>query len=59
MTGICWWLVDRLRERWRPMNGTRCTGIFAESGETGGRALHGVFGLVVGRQAALWKNRRP
>jgi hypothetical protein len=34
-------------------------GDFAESGESGGRALRGILGLVVRRQAALWKDWRP
>src|SRR5205823_12219606 len=34
-------------------------GDFAESGETGGQALHDVLGLVVRRQAALWQGWRP
>jgi len=34
-------------------------GDFAESDESGGRALCDVLGLVVRRQAALWKDWRP
>jgi cytochrome c biogenesis protein CcmG/thiol:disulfide interchange protein DsbE len=34
-------------------------GDFAESRETGGEALRDVFGLVIRRQAALWKDWRP
>jgi hypothetical protein len=34
-------------------------GDFAESGETGGRALSGLAGLIARRQAALWKDWRP
>jgi hypothetical protein len=34
-------------------------GDFAESGETGGRALRDLFGLIVRRQVGLWKDWRP
>jgi hypothetical protein len=34
-------------------------GDFAESGVTGGRALRDLLGLVIRRQAALWKDWRP
>src|SRR5260221_1750096 len=34
-------------------------GDFAESGETSGQALRNVLGLVLRRQAALWKDWRP
>ncbi|MBZ5634636.1 MAG: hypothetical protein LAO55_16045 [Acidobacteriia bacterium] len=34
-------------------------GDLAESGEHGGQALLGLVGLVVRRQAALWKDWRP
>ncbi len=34
-------------------------GDLAESGDRGARALRGVLGLVVRRQAALWKDWRP
>jgi hypothetical protein len=34
-------------------------GDFAESGETGWRALRNLLGLIVRRQAALWKGWQP
>jgi hypothetical protein len=59
MTGICWWLVERLSRMLEADERDAVCGDFAESGETGGRALHDVFDLVVRRQATLWKNWRP
>jgi cytochrome c biogenesis protein CcmG/thiol:disulfide interchange protein DsbE len=59
MTRICWWLVDRLSGMLEPDEREAVCGDLAESGESGGRALRNVLGLVVRRQAALWKGWRP
>jgi hypothetical protein len=59
MTRICWWLVDHLSRLLEPDEREAVRGDLAESGETGGQALRGVLGLVVRRQAALWKHWRP
>jgi hypothetical protein len=59
MTRICWWLVDRLSRLLEPDEREAVRGDLAESGESGRQALRGVLGLVVRRQAALWKDWRP
>ena len=59
MTRICWWLVDIVSRLLEPDERVAVRGDFAESGETGGQALHDVLGLVVRRQAALWQGWRP
>jgi hypothetical protein len=59
MTRICWWLVDRLARVLEPNEREAVRGDFAESGESAVRALLDVLGLVVRRQAALWKDWRP
>jgi hypothetical protein len=59
MNRICWWLVDRLSRLLEPDEREAVRGDLAESGETGGQALRGLLGLVVRRQAALWKHWRP
>ena len=59
MTRICWWFVDRLSRMLEPDERDAVCGDFAESGETSGRALRNLLGLVVRRQAALWKDWRP
>ena len=56
---ICWWLVDTLSRTLEPGERDAVRGDLAESGETSGQALRGVLGLVVRRQAALWKDWRP
>lgn len=52
-------LVDIASRLLEPAERDVVLGDFAESGESGGRALCGVLGLVVRRQAALWKDWRP
>jgi len=59
MTRIYWWLVDTVSRTIEPGERDVVLGDFAESGESGGRALGGVLGLVVRRQAVLWKDWRP
>lgn len=59
MTRAQWWLVDKLSRTLEPDERDAVCGDFAESGETGGRALRNMLGLVVRRQAALWKDWRP
>jgi len=59
MIRFCWWLVDRVSRLLEPDERAAVRGDLAESGETGGQALRGVLGLVVRRQAALWKHWRP
>jgi hypothetical protein len=59
MTRICWWLVTLVSRALEPDERDAVRGDFAESGETGGQALRDVLGLVVRRQAALWKGWRP
>ena len=59
MNRICWWLVDVVSRMLEPGERDVVRGDFAESGESGGRALRDVLGLVVRRQAALWKDWRP
>ena len=59
MNRICWWFVDALSQVLEPSEREVVRGDFTESGESGRRALCGVLGLVVRRQAALWTNWRP
>ena len=59
MTRICWWLVDIASRMLHPDERDAVSGDFAESGESGGRALRGVLDLIVRRQVALWKDWRP
>jgi hypothetical protein len=59
MTRICWWLVHAISRMLDTGERDAVLGDFAESGETGGQALRDVLGLVVRRQAALWKDWRP
>jgi hypothetical protein len=59
MTRFWWRLVDVLSRTLDPDERDAVRGDIAESGETGGQALHDVLGLVVRRQAGLWKDWRP
>ena len=59
MSRICWRLVDVVSRMLEPAERDVVCGDFTESAESGGRALRGVLGLVVRRQAALWKDWRP
>jgi hypothetical protein len=59
MNRICWWLVDIVSRMLEPGEREVVRGDFAESSETGGQMLRGLLGLVVRRQAALWKGWRP
>jgi hypothetical protein len=59
MNRTCWWLVDTVSRMLEPGERDVVLGDFAESGESCGRALNDVLGLVVRRQAALWKDWRP
>lgn len=59
MNRICWWLADVVSRMLEPGEREVVRGDFAESAESGGRALRGVLGLVVRRQAVLWMDWRP
>jgi hypothetical protein len=59
MTRISWWLVDVVSRALEPAEREAVRGDLAESREPGGHALRAVLGLVVRRQAALWKDWRP
>ena len=59
MNRTCWWLVDVVSRMLEPGERDVVLGDFAESGESRGRALCDILGLVVRRQAALWKDWRP
>jgi len=59
MTGISWRAVDLLCQMLEPDERAAVRGDLTESGETGGRALVGVLGLVLRRQAALWRVWQP
>src|SRR5207248_7607880 len=59
MTRLCWWLVETVSRVLEPDERNAVRGDFAESGETGERALCDVLGLIVRRQAALWREWRP
>jgi hypothetical protein len=59
MTRTGWWFVYVVSRMLEPDEREAVRGDLAESGETGGQALLGVFGLVVRRQADLWRHWRP
>ncbi len=59
MNRIAWWLVEVAARSLEPGEREAVSGDVAESGETGGQALRDVLGLVVRRQAELWKDSRP
>ncbi|MGD1069493.1 MAG: hypothetical protein ABSB15_05075 [Bryobacteraceae bacterium] len=59
MTPISWWLVGSLSRALEPDERNAVLGDFAESGRTGGAALRDLSGLILRRQAALWKGWRP
>jgi hypothetical protein len=59
MNKICWRLVGILSRTLESDERDAVRGDLAESDETGGQALRGVLGLVVRRQAVLWKDWRP
>ena len=59
MIRISRWLVDTTARVLEPDERDAVLGDFAESGEAGGRALRGLLGLVIRRQAVLWKNWQP
>jgi hypothetical protein len=59
MKRIAWWLVEVAARSLEPDEREAVSGDFVESGETAGQALRDVLGLVVRRQAELWKDWRP
>lgn len=59
VNGLCWRLVELLSLALAPDEREAVLGDLAESGDGAARALRGVLGLVVRRQAALWKDWRP
>ncbi len=59
MNRINWWLVGIVSRSLSPDEREAVQGDFAESGETAGRALRGLLGLVLRRQVDLWTDWRP
>jgi hypothetical protein len=59
MTGIGWLLVDFVAQVLEPEEREAVQGDLMEAGEGDWQALRDVLGLVVRRQAGLWKNWRP
>ena len=59
MNRMCWWLAERVSRALEPEEREAVRGDFAESGESGVRALVGTVGLVARRQVLLWKDWRP
>jgi hypothetical protein len=53
------WLIDLVSRALEPNEREAVRGDLVESGESAGRALLGMFGLVVRRQSALWKTLPP
>ena len=47
MTQFCGWLVDKLSRTLEPDERDAVRGDFAESGVSGGQALHDLLGLVL------------
>lgn len=58
MSRFCWWLVEIVSRVLEPDERDAVRGDFAEAGESAGRALRDVLGLVARRQSALWKHWR-
>jgi hypothetical protein len=56
---LSWWCVDLASHALAPQEREVVGGDFAESGESGGQALRDLLGLIVRRQAALWKGPGP
>jgi hypothetical protein len=56
---INWWVVDIVSRSLSPDEREAVNGDFAESGETAGRALWGLLGLVLRRQIELRSDWRP
>jgi hypothetical protein len=59
MIRLWWWCIDRLSGMLEPAEREAVRGDLAESGAAAPRALGEVLGLVIRRQAALWKDWRP
>jgi hypothetical protein len=59
MNHVCWWIVDILSRTLESDERDAVRGDLAETGATGGQAMRDVLGLVVRRQAALWKDWHP
>lgn len=59
MMGLGWRLVNLASHMLEPRDRESACGDIAESGEPAGRALLEILGLVVRRQAALWRDWRP
>src|ERR1700722_8697224 len=56
LTWICWRLGDSVARTLDPVERAAVRGDLAESGAAGGQALRDVLGLVIRRQAGLWKD---
>ncbi|MGH9696294.1 MAG: hypothetical protein ACRD5Z_19255, partial [Bryobacteraceae bacterium] len=56
---LIWWCVELASHALEAPEREAVRGDFAESGETGGQALRGLLGLIMRRQAALWKGWGP
>lgn len=59
MNRICWWLAEIASQALEPNERDAVRGDLAECGDTAGRALRDVAGLVARRQAELWGDWRP
>jgi hypothetical protein len=58
MSRFSWWLVEIVSRVLEPDERDAVRGDLTESGESAGRALRDVLGLVARRQSALWKQWR-
>jgi len=59
VSGVCWWLADRVSLLLSREERDAVRGDLAESGESGGEVLVQVLGLAARRQTAGWKTWRP
>lgn len=59
MRDLGWALMDVVSQVLEPLEREAVKGDLVEAGESGWQALLGVLGLVIRRQADLWKNWRP
>ena len=59
MNRVSWWLVDFSSRMLEGDEREVVRGDIVESGESAGQAMRDVLGLVIRRQAMLWRNWRP
>jgi len=59
MSGMIWFIVDRLSALLEPQDRLAAMGDLIESGDSGVQALSAISGLILRRQFEIWKDWRP